>query len=461
MQATISPWNAGLARRRLGRGARRFGCGILLSSAFLAGAQAPQGFVFRPTTTLRAETANNTSAADGFQSQPNGNAASGNVSKEPIRSLLYAGANTRIYAHFMGWFGDPRHMDVGYRSDDPAQVHRQVEDMISRGIEGVMIDWRGSSGSDLTNRTTSLVMKEAEQHAGFVFETTIDPKAIDSTRKGGDATKALIHELKYVARTYFPSPAYMRIDGRPVLTNFELDSKYKIDWRRVAKEVPGDPLYLFQHASGFDHPYSAGSYSWVGVNKSDPHDWGKKYLDEFYARGRQKHAYTMGSVKPGFNDRLASWSLSRVMNRDCGQTWLKTFAEIRNYYSRASQLDALQIVTWNDYEEGTEIESGIENCAVVSARVEGDDLQWSITGRETTKEDSISRYIVFISRDGENLMPLATVSAGVHTLELGRYRLPAGKYMLFVKAVGAASVKNHMSNAATYILPSRTPDGLH
>jgi hypothetical protein len=148
------------------------------------------------------------------------------------------------------------------------------------------------------------------------------------------------------------------------------------------------------------------------------------------------------------------------MNRNCGQTWLKTFAEIQGLYSATNQLDALQIVTWNDYEEGTEIESGIENCAVVAAHLKGDDLQWSIAGRDTTKEDSISRYIVFISRDGENLMPLATVTGGVHTLDLGRYSLRAGKYVLFVKAVGVASVKNHMSNAATYVVSSREPDGL-
>lgn len=426
---------------------------LLLLSSLLAGpTHAQQTLAVTPTTTLRAEMANNTSAADDFRSQSNGNAASGNISKEPIRSLLYPGATTKIYAHFMGWFGDPRHMNVGYRSDDPAQVHRQIEDMISRGIEGVMIDWRGSSENDITNRATRLLMKEAERHPGFTFETVVDPQALASVNRGGDATKELIHQLKYVAKTYFPSPAYMRIGGRPVVANFELEGKYKIDWSRVAKEVPADPIYLFQHSSGFEHPYSSGSYSWIAINKSDANDWGKKYLDEFYAKGRQKREYTIGSVKPGFNDRFASWSLNRVINRNCGQTWLKTFAEVKNFYSASNQLDALQIVTWNDYEEGTEIESGVENCVVVSAGVRGDDLQWSISGRDTTKEDTISHYVVFISRDGENLMRLASLPRGVHSLELGRYRLPAGKYFLLVKAVGVASVKNHMSNAASYFV---------
>ena len=49
---------------------------------------------FKATTTLTAETANNTSAADTFVGQPNGNVKAGNVSKVPIRTLLYSGATS-------------------------------------------------------------------------------------------------------------------------------------------------------------------------------------------------------------------------------------------------------------------------------------------------------------------------------------------------------------------------------
>src|SRR5512146_2121209 len=165
----------------------RISCTFLFAAVFLTPAgNAQQALAIIPSTTLRAETANNTSAADDFKSQPNGNAAAGNISKQPIRSLLYPGATTRIYAHLMGWFGDSHHMDVGYRSDDPLQVRRQIEDMISRGIDGVMIDWRGSSSSDITNRATRLVRQEAERHPGFVFATSIDPKALAGVKPGGD-----------------------------------------------------------------------------------------------------------------------------------------------------------------------------------------------------------------------------------------------------------------------------------
>jgi ABC-type xylose transport system substrate-binding protein len=46
-------------------------------------------------------------------------------------------------------------MNVGYRSDDPAQVHRQIEDMISRGIDGVIIDWRGTGVASVKNHMSN------------------------------------------------------------------------------------------------------------------------------------------------------------------------------------------------------------------------------------------------------------------------------------------------------------------
>ena len=52
----------------------------------------PVGSLPMATTTLQAETDNNTSTADSFVSQTSGNVSAGNVSKMPLRSLLYSGS---------------------------------------------------------------------------------------------------------------------------------------------------------------------------------------------------------------------------------------------------------------------------------------------------------------------------------------------------------------------------------
>src|SRR5262249_35642373 len=94
----------------------------------------------KPATALTAQTNNNSSAASTFVAQSDGNTAPGNISKVDVHSMLYSGANTKIYAHLMLWFGPSNHISVGYTSDDATQVHKQITDMISRGIDGVIID---------------------------------------------------------------------------------------------------------------------------------------------------------------------------------------------------------------------------------------------------------------------------------------------------------------------------------
>jgi hypothetical protein len=147
-----------------------------------------------PTTTLQAQTSNNTSTATSFKSQSNGNLGATNVSKVNLHSLLYAGNRTKIYAHFMPWFGDPRHMSVGYNSQDPAQIHRQITDMLSRGFDGLIVDWYGSRDT-FTNTTTLRVMAEAEQHPGFKFAIMIDKGVIKLSACSGCTPQQTLVEL--------------------------------------------------------------------------------------------------------------------------------------------------------------------------------------------------------------------------------------------------------------------------
>src|SRR5258708_39460855 len=122
-------------------------------------------------TGLTCEGSNNTSASSHYRGS-RGNAAPGNVSRVPIRSLLYPGSQTRIYTRYMPWFGDSHHRDVGYRSDDRQQVARQVADMLGRGIQGAIVDWDGpNSGSK--GESTILLMQEAER-LSFEFAISED-----------------------------------------------------------------------------------------------------------------------------------------------------------------------------------------------------------------------------------------------------------------------------------------------
>lgn len=420
---------------------------ILLSSIAWAG-----NLQVVPTTTITAETSNNTSAADSFQAQSNGNAAAGNVSKIDIHTLLYSGNDTKVIAHLMPWWGDRRHINVGYNSHDPAEIHKQITDMISRGVNGVIIDWYGSK--DYTDATAKLVMAEAEQHPGFTFAILIDKGALGlSACDGCTPQQTLINQVQYVEQNYIPSPAYMRINGRPVITNFDIDLHYTIDWDAVRAASSTNPDFIFQHAAGFTHTDSGGSYAWV---KADSTDFGMSYLNKFYSAGLANPSeYTLAGAYKGFDDTLASWSLDRIMGQQCGQTWLQTFAKINSLYGAGIQIPAVQLVTWNDYEEGTEIETGIDNCFSLTPSLSGTYLKWKISGEENT----IDHYVVYVTNDGKNLMALTTLPPGSRSLDLSSYALPAGVYEAYVQAVGKPTLMNHMSAPVEYSVGALSATG--
>jgi hypothetical protein len=408
-----------------------------------------------PTTTLSAETEKNTSTADSFGGSPNGNIAGANVSKVPTSTLLYAGATTKMYAHFMAWFGWSNHYDVGYHSNDPAQVKAQVTDMLSRGIRGMIIDWYGAGSN--SDSTTLQVRPEAESRNGQFEFAIMEDKGTTNLKSCSDTascTSAVITDLTYAFNTYENSAAYMRWNGRPLVFFFGVEA-LPVDWTSVRSAVPGNPIFIFENAGGFTRPYSDGGFAWVMPGDVSSSDLiALNYLNNFYSTGlshSDRLAFATGYK--GFDDTIADWTANRHMQQQCGQTWLASMAAIGKYYNANHQLPAVQLVTWNDYEEGTAIETGIDNCLSISAAVTGSAVSWSVTGDEST----LDHYTVFISSDGENLMSLGDYVTSTHGLDLSTFGFDTGTYKVFVKAVGKPSIVNHMSDAASYIALSSPP----
>ena len=134
------------------------------------------------------------------------------------------------------------------------------------------------------------------------------------------------------------------------------------------------------------------------------------------------------------------------MDQQCGQTWLRTFAKVNSLYSASRQLPYLQLVTWNDYEEGTEIESGIDSCVSLQPSVSGNTLQWSVNGNENT----VDHYTVYSSADGQKLTKLVDTKTGVHSLDLCSVAVPKSTSQLLVQAVGKPSLANRMPGPVNY-----------
>ncbi|MCU1311505.1 MAG: hypothetical protein JWO20_2630 [Candidatus Angelobacter sp.] len=426
-------------------------CWLLLLLLALTSTQSFSGtLTITPTTTLAAETAKNSSAADSFAGLPNGNAAPGNVSKLPIRNLL-PGYSGKILAHYMPWWGKTSHISIGYSSLDPAQAEKTVVDMISRGYDGVMVS---EASSDTWDRNGALTMFAAVvNHPGFLFSVSENSGAFSGVT---DPTAKMIADMTFSNQHYFQYTNYLRMNGRPVVFIFDQNIT-GIDWAKAQAGSPGNPLFIFRNRAGFSYSYSNGGFSWIGFPSSTDLT-GLGYLDTFYqTAATYSTKVTTGSAWKGFNDTVASWTKNRIIPQACGTLWISSLARATTN-GLTSPTDILKVATWNDYEEGTELETGIDNCATMQDSVSGSTLNFAPTFSSTDgNESTVDHYQVFISTDGQNLMNLIQLPAGSRSLNLSSYSLAPGTYTFYVEMVGIPGILNRMSPAAIYTIAPPPP----
>jgi hypothetical protein len=291
-----------------------------------------------------------------------------NVGRTLRESAPAPGASPRLLAVYEPWFGHPRHINVGYSSQDPEVVRKQIEHAKDLGIAGFVVDWYGDR-EPLLDRNFALVLSSAAEQ-NFAVAMMYD----ESDKAGDQATDDTLAAFEKFQQQYLASDspgrqAYLTYNGRPVI--FIFPKSGHTDWNRVRAETNGwspPPLLIYEHGPG---PFAAafdGFYAWVNPGRkgwsADGSDWGEDYLRDFYRTMQTKYPdkLAVGAVWPGFNDREASWSLGRYMSQRCGRTFVDTMKLYRQYYPPDHPLPFLLVVTWNDYEEGTAIERGLAKC---------------------------------------------------------------------------------------------------
>jgi len=231
---------------------------------------------------------------------------------------------------------------------------------------------------------------------------------------------------------------------------------YSINWSTIESQNP-DLEWIFENAGAFTNSYTVGAFGWL--SPKNPLQQGYEGLDytQYFLQIASQHPSKLNwaSTWKGFNDVVANWAPpgGRHIQQLCGKTWIDSWGTVAGYTGR---LDAVQAVTWHDYEEGTEIQSGIDNCLTITASVSNHIVSWSVPD-----ESTLDHYTVFISIDGQNLMSLGDYYRGTNSLDLGPCGFPRGMYQIFVKAVGKPSVLNNMSNSATFNNGVRTYPVVH
>jgi hypothetical protein len=289
-----------------------------------------------------------------------------NVRQSLNQTVRTVDNSPKVLADYQPWFGDPDHISVGYSSDDPNVLHKQIQHAKDIGIYAFAVDWYGRRHPFL-DRSYAVLQQVASQnrfHVCLMYDETQEDN--------GQATEDALDAMDEAYRNYIGPQApgrsaYVLYQNRPVI--FVFPKKGNTDWDRVREAVNSweePPVLLYvddpppQYAKDFD-----GEYAWVHPSRGwmlNGSDWGKQYLEGFYQKMERKpDKITVGGVWPGFNDTKASWSLNRHMDRRCGKTFEETLQLFRQY-DAIHPMPFMMIATWNDYEEGTEIEDGVSDC---------------------------------------------------------------------------------------------------
>jgi len=401
-------------------------------------------------------------------------------------------------------------VQTGYTANDAATVAAQAEDMKRRHLDGVIINWEGAGTSDDAAALKMQAYLDAHHCSGpqqcdLMYFIMIDGPStgyhVTSTgipgttgtscsgRKGGSYEDCVVAHLRndmcYMNGHHWGNDAYQKVNGHPIVLVFPDDQSIPTtgpapswtdvwihvnEWNQYlptnCAKAPynadnGTPLIIFENTVGFTHAASSGSYYWLkpqgtdpardqaSTNIAGPSDAGT--LDHFYqAALKYPNQLVWGGAFKGFDSFLSTWGTNRIMDQKCGQTWLASLTESNKFYT-TTPLPFLQIATWNDYNEGTEIESGIDNCYTVSAHIDSNNLVWNLDPTNSTYASisTVSHIEIYDSRNGKDLTLAATLPAsatGTYPLD----SLAPGKHQLFVRMVGKNSILNRISPAVSF-----------
>ena len=272
-----------------------------------------------------------------------------------------------MIAVYEAWFGHPRHISVGYSSQDPSVIKSQIHHAQAMGISAFVVDWYGDR-EPFIDRSYALIQQLAAKnkfHVAMMY---------DESNEEVGATDEAIADFTMFHDAYLSShspghEAYLTYRGRPLIFIFPKGGH--TDWSKVRALVSTwnpAPLLIYENLPGSDASAFDGFYAWINPGNSgwqpNGSNWGEQYLNEFYKTMRDKYSDKMivGGAWAEFNDSKASWGLNRHISSRCGQTFTDTFNFWRKDFPPGDPIPFIMIETWNDYEEGTAIERGIATC---------------------------------------------------------------------------------------------------
>jgi len=252
-----------------------------------------------------------------------------------------------------------------YHSSNTSLLEYQVSLFIIAGIDGVIFDWYGSYDSNdfLENHGYTVALVNVLRRAGLFHSIMYEDNTLNMmVGKGGNDPAPVTDESLRIGRYSFDwaqtnwfahDPLYIRYEGRPIVFCFGPQHFVtKAQWDQVFINAVPAPFFIDLYNR---YPFSDSTFNWPPVNSGTITSQSEviNRLNQFYNRNISL-TYKVASVFSAFDD-FYNWGSHGHIAYDNGAVFDLTWKR-----AIAFNPHIIQIVTWNDYGEGTIIEPTIE-----------------------------------------------------------------------------------------------------
>lgn len=280
-----------------------------------------------------------------------------------------------------------------YDSSDPDACEYHILLAKLAGLEAFVCDWYGFEPTPEHPRDHPgfMALLRAAEQLDFRIGLCWEDRSLFQPRNPASRAGALRRGraiLRRLEREVFTSPAYLRMDGRPVLMNFAWDppglahpTLFAREWDAILGAARQRPLFIHDYQSHHPEP-EFEAYESVAPWGSCLHE--RADVPEFWARahaarGRGRFSFLSGTVRPGFDNRgSGGWGHGLAVDpRGDGSRYRTIWQNVLRHPVRF-----VQVATWNDFNEGGTIEPTRPGIAHPGLGVEG----YGYRELETTQE---------------------------------------------------------------------------
>jgi hypothetical protein len=246
-----------------------------------------------------------------------------------------------------------------YDSSDPDALECHLLQMKLAGVTGVIVDWYGiSKAADyppIHTATEALFAATEKWKLKFAvcFEDRTVKQQIDQGMLTEDQiTSHLTETFQWMQENWFSQPQYVRMNGRPLLLDFgPIYIKDPKIWKNAFSSLPTPPAFFALHHL-WRKAEADGGFSWVHQSawEGNPEpSIVKQRLTDTFNRISENPEQVIVSATPGFKDVYAN--PHPTLDHRNGDTLRESLSA-----GMEGPWQIIQLVTWNDYGEGTIIE---------------------------------------------------------------------------------------------------------